>query len=600
MSGSNDLSALQLTVANKLILLNNTYLSNIKNAFLGSPLYVNNNFTNQNEVNIKLPYNYYFNKIFNNYVTQNGVSIADQSADAATSPLDDITTISNKVYVYDASNGGYTEYIANTNTSSTNSFGTLFNIVNNVNNSVTDINCMDLLINIKNRSAPVPELYIFMQGLYGLYNLLDPVLWNMYITGKAVNFNVPDININLNSSSSTSVSSQNIIFTPVTINNGTQSTVLNSKADIKVAMNNILNLATLSTSTNFNPFIARRLIHLYIIMCQYEIALKLYTQQYTSTTYVNDYSNLEQSCFYLLVGLNYNIQKPGGVINDLSSNINTDTNKYNTLSSNIKNLDNVIEKNKGYFNQEHDVFMNKLNTQGKEKIYQYASLAFLIFILIGSALLVSLPLTYANQLLYGSVMTISSILFSIIILKFFATKVNRTPPFNPYSQVNIEKFDNIQANVQAVSSSIYNSHFTTMLNQVINYLDNTLILANIINTRILYDNTLYSMTKEQQHYAEAKDIIINSGMKLQSLTRISYASDIKYNSTMNLILALSVQISITLLLYLLTKSIPILRKFILGASLIIAIIIVSVYILAISSYVHTDPYKYYWAHSKKQ
>ena len=99
------------SIGSKLKLMNKTYFNEIKeiaSPYLGTEMYINQDFTKDNSVGPS--YSYFFNKIFNNKVVDNGPSLTDTSAASLASPVDTINDISKKVYIFKEGSQNYTEY----------------------------------------------------------------------------------------------------------------------------------------------------------------------------------------------------------------------------------------------------------------------------------------------------------------------------------------------------------------------------------------------------------------------------------------------------------------------------------------------------------
>lgn len=587
------------SIGSKLKLMNETYFSgnskegdSIASPFLGSSSYINNDFTKESGNN---PYVYFFNKIFNNKVTEQGVSITDTSAAGVSSPVDDMNKTSQKVYVFTEGSQNYTEYTP----SGTNTWKTLLQNIDTL--KAVDINCMDLLIDNTNRNGPVPELYKFMQGLYGLYNLLEPVKWQRFCSGQLVTFSIPDKNLQGGS---------NIVFKTVTLDNASSSTTMNSGIDIKIAMSNIFDYLSASMMNKeypvkFNPFIARRLMHMYIMMIQCEIALKMYVKNY-GTSSRDNLASLFRACRTVYEQTNVNVQKPGGIVTTYLNKTREMNIGYDNLTTLIKEENENVEENKKYYISQRNKFDERTTIQKSEKMYQFISLAVLIVVLTSGALLLVSPIEYSRKLIYGVLLSSLTLLFSWLINYMFIRNNNLTPhPDNftkPVKKTTMMNMINKNKEGFAIRSEDVNAindinlyEFDEVLFTTYTYINNTILLNNILDINHLYGNTLFSMGKEAKYYMENDDILDNAGKKMHSLAKLSYGFDITYNATMRLILALSILMSVTLLLYIASEAMPKLQQFIFILSIIIGIGLVVVYILVKTSYVRTDPSKLYWS-----
>lgn len=114
-------------------------------------------------------------------------------------------------------------------------------------------------------------IYNFMQGLYTLYNLFDAKNWELYLSSIGenkpflVNFNIPAI-VKQESSGTATYTLEKCIQ----INS---SALLNEYINYADPTGNLL--STIVESITFNPFVARRIIYLWISLCNYFISIVL-------------------------------------------------------------------------------------------------------------------------------------------------------------------------------------------------------------------------------------------------------------------------------------------------------------------------------------
>ena len=222
--------------------------------------------------------------------------------------------------------------------------------LSNINNltltNISEINCLSLLaqppLNSSNSSVNTDitsgKIYNFMQGLYTLYNLFEANTWQTYIdstktnTESGISFGIPslltDETVNIGSSTTTS---------NVTTYTGTVITDKNLRTYVDYVSPTLLD--TISFSTSFNPYVARRLMYIWILLCNYLIASAYLDSVKNSTVETRTYaSHLVDKTYEIIVQANKN------VINNDNPFVNvTNANNYNELSDDKTYQENAVK-----------------------------------------------------------------------------------------------------------------------------------------------------------------------------------------------------------------------------------------------------------------
>jgi len=230
-----------------------------------------------------------------------------------------INTDSTNVYLYNSPNS------TNSYIGSYNSGTLLANVINLTDlTNISEINCLSLLSTPDSTSNPPVtrgSIYNFMQGLHTLYNLFEANTWQSYLdsiknnTESAISFGIPYVNTNG--------------AVRIGTTDGTDIIVNGTNLDTYVNYVSPTLLNTISFSTSFNPYVARRLIYIWILLCNYLIATK-YLKIVGEGTDRNDTkatnaSNLIDKIYQLIVQANKNVINNDNPITDAAINANPNT-----------------------------------------------------------------------------------------------------------------------------------------------------------------------------------------------------------------------------------------------------------------------------------
>ena len=582
----------------KLINMNNMYLADTVNAFLGSPSVISDTtFGGTLNTSLYEPTNkgpLYMNRIFANdtlaFSSTPYTSYTSTSVTLPTTPsivvfnVDPTTTDIQSPRYVDVSSFDTTKYNLKLSTDTTKKI-------------TTDINCMDLLLT---RSSPssssisqIPEAFFVLQGLYGWYSLLDSVNWKLYGSGQSVTISVPDMNTVHDTN--TPIITYNSIVIPAqdTLARNPPTQLESQKvarvdsrnpliSDIHALMDNIIPFSILS-ATNFNPFVARRLVHLYILLFNYNI-LTTYT---AANTAVNT-DVLQNAIYELLSVLNVNVTDVNnGAFTSIVQAVNSRLSTYNQNITTVTKLNDDVSQLTDTISTDNSNLQVRLQFQQKFKSYRTIAFVMLLIIATGSFVLFTFPMEYKKKLSGGGLLVIIAVV-SAFILQYQYNKTLSKEGFTG-------SFNTGQANPMKTRLA---SQFDQLMDETSKYLDNTLLLTTTLDSYHLYGNVNQSLLRENSFFYDSKLSLQQKDHNMKDLYSITYINKIRFSSLMNLAISLSLIIAVTVSIALAFEGYPEVRKYVLGLGIFLAVIAIIIYILEITSRVHTDPKQIYWGANK--
>ena len=572
-------------IASKLGTLNTTFLDRKKSAFLGSTdsdaNLINNTFTGTDQSVADI------NRAFNNTVAASG---GNSGTGYSTLPTSTTVPTSTNIYIYNTTNKAY-------NTAVTIAGYTSSQLtVNNETNFTSDINCMCLL---NTNGSTIPNVFFTLQALYAWYSLFDAVNWKLYKNNQSVTIQVPDFTSTsaLTTLAFTSFTLQQANATNSGLSVKSTTTQLNSQQILSSNTGNIVSLMNyyipdnlkIFDSTNFNPYVARRIIHLFIILIQYNIAVT-----YFNTTTPIATPSLIDDFYKLLQAFNYNVtDTESGVYTQILSALNTRSQQYTKNQQDITSLDNQVSDLKDNIATDSAKLNSRMSYQSKSKIYQTVAITMLIIIGAGASILYTVPLEYKQKLSGGGTLIIIAVLTSII-LQYQSNSVRVKEGFDTTYKTLAGLTSATSGGSYSWSGSV-SGYYNSMLDQCEIYLNNTFLLTASLDSYHIYGNVNYAAQRELQFFGDTKTSLSMKDRGLQDMYNISYMDQVRFTALMNLAISLSLIIAVTITFTLAVENFPSVKKavFIIGGCL--ALISVTLYILEISSRVHTKPKQLYWS-----
>jgi hypothetical protein len=656
-------------ISAKLNTLNKTYLNSIGNSFMGSSQYLRPSFdcASGDTVCQFDPSTQHMNILFGLTGQLGSSTINDMRVPLSGTNSAGISLPQHQgVYVFDPAITKYTTSAAispetfvysnppNADTDSVN-----FTNPQSHNPITTDINCMDLLLggSISTQTINgavqqargityIPQSFFCLQALYAWYSLLDNSTWQMFNGGVTVTFNVPDIVIG---SATTSIGFTQVkltmfkgqpmagvppLATATSISgpsaNNTGFTQLNSQiltnnasipytTDILGLMNWIMPLKNGTNGVfdqdNFNPFVARRLVHLYIMMFQYNIALSYYSSASainpSPVSSLNGTPALISAIYNLLQVSNTNVTDlNNGTFTNIVQSLKQRANKYNDDQTQITSLNTQLVGLQNTITKDKNTLSSTLHYETTIKNYNYATIS--IFLIVAFAILTlyfgSFP--YNIKIAVSAGLIVIAIITSFVI-QYYLTNTLQTEGFfaGPSTQMTLLGSGNgvggtfsSSGQAQPVSSSQLLSaySFNQFLPAVSVYIDNTLLLTTTLDNYHLYGTVNVSMDNQYGYYNDSVSTLTVKDKSLKDVNNIRYIKQVRYAATINLFITITFIVSIGSLCYFALESYPTLGNYIIYLCLTLIVFALILYVLEISTRVHTHPKQLYWAANTSQ
>lgn len=477
------------------------------------------------------------------------------------------------------------------------------NFTDNTRKITTDINCMEFFFTSRSGINSIPDGFFCLQALYAWYSLLDNDTWKTYsrpvpsgTTATPVNIYVPDI--------LTGNSSSNITHTRVTLrNNGTgfpaSTAGIDGSGQLKslslISSDSVNTLSAIDTldalmdyyipfnnlvdnngpKANFNPFVARRIIHLHIMSFHWNLAQKYYTNQ----TYATVIPPLITALNSLLVAANDNVLNSDGILSKINTGIQTrsktyydDQNTLNDLNSSSSAKPNSVPNLQTTVNQYNTKLSVTLQYESTIKKYKTAGIAVLAVIIGSIGVLYVSPIDGSKKMIYCGLLIILAVATAFS-LQYLLNKTLTT-----------EGFDATGA------TSLNNSY----KDEAIKYLQNTTTLAATLDNYHLYGDASYALNNQVSYYTDAQTSLSMKSQNLKDVNSISYINQITASATINFCVAVSLILSISATLYFSSQNYPGLRSAIVYISALLIFIAIVIYVLEINNRVHTHPKQIYW------
>jgi hypothetical protein len=491
------------------------------------------------------------------------------------------------------------------------------NFTNAANKLTTDINCMELFFTSRSGIISIPNAFFCLQALYAWYSLLDNFTWQTYsravptgTTATPVDIYVPDI--------VTGTATNNIKFTKVTLNNngtgfptstvgasgagtgqlysqnlaaggtGSAGSLTKANATLGDLMNYYIPFNSLlnnnGPTANFNPFVARRIIHLHIMSFHWNLVTKYYN---TATTQINPLIN---AVFSLLDTANTNVTDANnGVLKTITDGINersgiyySDQNTLNDLNSSSSAKPNSVPNLQTTINQNSNKLAVTLQYENTLKKYKTAGIAVLCVIIGSIGALFVLPIDAPKKMIYCGILIILAVATAFS-LQYLLNKTLTT-----------EGFALGQTTGTATSVSSISAYNTIYNDDVLTYLQNTFILTTTLDSYHLYGDASYALNNQVSYYTDAQTSLSTKSQNLKDVNNISYINQITASATINFCVAVSLILSISATLYFSFQNYPGLRSAIVYISALLIFIAIVIYVLEINNRVHTHPKQIYW------
>jgi len=440
-------------------------------------------------------------------------------------------------------------------------------------------------------------------GLYGLYDLLSSSNIKTLLSGNIVTLKIPNCQTVNGKSVITNIKLKYVNNKLTYADNNKVSNALDFV--MIESMNLVIDVNDILSNSNFNLFIFRQLLRLYIALFNLNIASNIFkTASDSSVISANLFQDNLNNFQYLiisqvqligLVTVNYDtlIHKYNNTVSTTGTNvsqINNQISQINSTSKKFKDMKKQIKTNEDYY-------ANTNTNKSKVSIYEYLSLGFLLLIIILSIILEFSSDSRSEFILSIMIVIVTSISY-LVINYLYGKSILETFDTQSVSVVNSILKSGIPVTgtnpTAAVNLNIkyYNTLYYVVVNEYLNSLlafvgyteqqsanINLSIMLN--NQQLYYNDTLNEMNMESNKL-DASSAVVNSSR---------YASTYRMNLYSNLTLIIAITVIIRSGLSSYNTSVP----FYVGIlGFILAVISVILFMIETSQRVRTDPKRMYW------
>ena len=304
-----------------------------------------------------------------------------------------IFSAKNQKYSDFENSGGICPYVQVNNTYIQTTINNFINDLASNNLNFKDILLVDFLDTNNAMTTDNNPSEALLLGLYGLYDLLSSSNIKTLLSGNIVTLKIPNCQTVNNKSVITNVKLKYVNNKLTYADNNTTSNALD--VVLIESMNLVIDVNDILSNSNFNLFIFRQLLRLYIALFNLNIASNIFkTASDSSVISANLFQDNLNNFQYLiisqvqligLVTVNYDtlIHKYNNTVSTTGTNvsqINNQISQINSTSKNFKDVKKQIKTNEDYY-------ANTNTNKSKVSIYEYLSLGFLLLIIILSSIM---------------------------------------------------------------------------------------------------------------------------------------------------------------------------------------------------------------------
>ena len=396
----------------------------------------------------------------------------------------------------------------------------------------------------------------FMSGLYMWYAACSADNWANFKNGTYANITYPKY------VAATSVS------------------MAQSDSD-KAMMNAVMKVDKVVSDPNFNPFVARRLLRLYILMGNLSIAIK------------NNNPDVTKLIYGLLNKANRDITNSGGVVPNLSTVLQKKITQYNADSVEINALDTDVRKRRDELLSRKQMLADTAAVHTRQRRLEY--IAVITFLLLSSAGvgIVVFPGEPKQKYIGCAILVLAAIINAFVLTTLKA----RSGSGSRYR----EGFAGTITDGEHASDTIAD-YTAAAKEEALKYLDNTVSLTMLLATYRAYGNINHSMKKEIGYFSDSSEQLLIAGEKVKGAYDSGYMQDVQFAALTNFLISLSIIVAGVTSGYVASNALgdaggvgDKVRTFVLGAGGVFAAIALILFILEMNGRVHTSPKKLYWA-----
>jgi hypothetical protein len=474
--------------------------------------------------------------------------------------------------------------------------------------NVLEINCMGLIANASASGAGAGtgtgSLYQYLQGLYTWYTVFGEEKWDIFKKWASGDQSQPlGFSVFIPQYDTTNK------ITLLSIQTGSDLQKYLGYASTNLLFN-------VSRSSVFNPFVARRMMYLWILVTNILIAIQGSTT--TGSSDQADYQNLVKACYSLLVNANLNVSYNTNASNNVSTGgtgtgggaspdslnmtplgainqaVGSSIRTYNAGVGQIDSVNSHINTQKININNVQQLISQRQALQKKQRIYEYVAMAVMIAIATGASIAIVMPMENSKKMMIcGCIVVVS-------IINFFALGAvikNTTVETFAYSAN-----PDINASVDTLTSDLSNTadYINVIKDQISLYIDNTINLTVLLETYRAYNNVNFSMQKEIAYYTEASQDLASTLINTNNYYDLSFMQQVKYSSLLNLFKSLGLIIAGVATAYIALEGTQSMQTTVCVIGFILAVVSLVIYIMEITSHVHTKTHTYYWNNPDKK
>lgn len=436
---------------------------------------------------------------------------------------------------------------------------------------------------INSEAGTMLSLLELLNTLRVTYNMLESEMLYHYIAKKTYNNKLLDKPI--------------LMYSMNKMDNGEYTNeTINSIETIENMVKPIVDLEKLRKYIDTSRVEAiRRLVLLYEMIIHKYLSLYL-LEKATVNTVKDDISArviMYDICYDIIkqiIARNNAIGKIGGDVYKLMKDMQKRISTYKYNKGNIEKENTELIQNK----EDIVIEKNVLDTSNK---YSKKSNTILYFYLVTSLTIIasSIYMLYSPNVPYAIKKMVVSIFVAVSILLFIIMQIIKrfmlTENFIVSPNVSRKEINTTN------NLDIYkNTLLTTLNEEMLKYLNNTINVVSFMESYKTYGNINYSMNKEYQYYKNLNDILAIDKNKMDQANRVNYYNS--YVTRYRIYFFITLLLTITIL-SLLSIYAPAGQDFFTILGIVILIIITYLYIVNVNNLVRTDGKKLYWGHPDK-
>lgn len=322
----------------------------------------------------------------------------------------------------------------------------------------------------------------------------------------------------------------------------------------------------------FNPFVARRLLRIYIIMGNLAIVNACHSTANDSTKDAKNIDEFLRSINKRVTGADQTSEKIGQILQHKVA-------KYNSNELKINEIDSAVKAQKSSLSADQATLASKSRLHSVQTYMEYASVITFIMIASAGAGIVVYP-GDAQQKYTGCGILVIAATINAIVLNALKSRYMTTEGFESLSPQPISYYVE-DAKLQAVT-----------------YLENSRLLESQLQAYNAYRNLNQSMKKEINYFSDSSEQLLLADAKVTNASKTSYIQDVKFYALTNLLVSLSIIVAGVTSAYVASNiagsASPVIQKYVLGFGGFFAFIALLIFILEVNSRVRTTPRQMYW------